>query len=78
MLALLNFCFLSCNKINLEELDKKEIEKYTQQIQQEPTKASAYINRASLYNDKGEYELALTDLEKAMTLEKTDIDFIVL
>lgn len=72
--VLLNFCFISCNKINFEELDKKEIEKYTQEIQQEPNKASAYINRAMIYNDRKEYELALTDLEKAMTLEKTDIE----
>ena len=67
--VMLFLCGIYCNEIYCEETNEMKIEKYTQEIKGNPKKASGYINRAEVYNDLEKYDLALSDIEEALSLD---------
>ena len=50
---------------------KHLIEHYTKAIEVDPNMVEAYVNRAIVYTNLGQYELAVEDCNKAIELDPT-------
>ena len=67
------FVILSCSKGHQELVDKKLAE-CTTAIRLDPDDACAYVERGSIYDDLGKYNIAIADFTTAIRLDPDGAD----
>lgn len=70
LVVLVSFTALKCNR---DANEKATIENLSTRIEEDPNKAENYLLRATLYNQLGQDNRALSDLQRAIELDSTSI-----
>ena len=86
-LSLFSLLFLiACNNDEKPEYEDPEeevevqlnnIDAVSQALEEDPYNPGLYFTRANLYYDEGSYELALQDMQSAITLDSTVVDYYI-
>ncbi len=69
LIIILNACFISCSK---KEINDSEEDKIFQEIVKDQKNTGAYFNRIDFYTDNYQYQLALDDIDFVLSLNVTD------